>query len=566
MTAIENSTMEQWVRQARSGDRHAFEKLVERHFGMVYAIAYARLGQREAAEELAQEVMLRAHLYLGKIPEMTSFPGWLVRIAHNLATDWQRRNQRVSSMLQLVSLEKSHEVLADQNRENAREQMERREESKALEEAIFKLPVEQREIVLLHFTEGLSQKEIASRLEVHPATVGRHLKKALGALKGSLEPILQETVSAFGPSSRAKVRALSTIGAATGMSVAAKTALAEAAGGTAWLLSVVQSGAGGVAATGGLSGLLKTITASLATGGIIMGKVKVIVILTAAAIGGIYFYHSGSSPNESVTPPASTDHLESKENDPPLTIIPGVGVGELRFGMNRTEMERILGKPERSMGMSFEYLRSGMAVLGSKDAAVGALLFGDMNNPQSPLVNACQYRTDRGIGMKSTFDELIKTYGQPSSVQPMGQSQMASYNELGATFILANDKIIHMTFRYVAVHSKLQDLLIKAGPNIQIRREMAFNAQFTHEQKYLDMFGMPHVNMTQQLLTIEGLEGAVTYVEFPNEGNARQAAHQAGQHVSRRPMRALQYGKCVAVIQAQNLDQFAQLVQHILDR
>ena len=44
------------VHQARKGNPQAFTTLVERHFGMVYAVAYAQMGHRETAEDLAQEV------------------------------------------------------------------------------------------------------------------------------------------------------------------------------------------------------------------------------------------------------------------------------------------------------------------------------------------------------------------------------------------------------------------------------------------------------------------------------------------------------------------------------
>ena len=108
----------------------------------------------------------------------------------------------------------------------------------------------------------------------------------------------------------------------------------------------------------------------------------------------------------------------------------------------------LLGKPERSMGMANEYLSKGMAVLGTKDKAVGAIVFGDMNNPESPLVKACKLKTDKGIGMGSTLGDLAKAYGDPSSVEPMGQGKKVSYQQLGAAFTLQNDKIIHMQFRH----------------------------------------------------------------------------------------------------------------------
>ena len=111
-------------------------------------------------------------------------------------------------------------------------------------------------------------------------------------------------------------------------------------------------------------------------------------------------------------------------------------------------MENILGKPERTIGGANEYLSKGMAVLSSRDSAVGGIMFGDMNNSNSPLVKACKYKTESGIGMGSSLDDLVKAYGEPSSVNPMGKGKMMSYNQLGATFALQNDKVIHMSFRH----------------------------------------------------------------------------------------------------------------------
>lgn len=143
-----------------------------------------------------------------------------------------------------------------------------------------------------------------------------------------------------------------------------------------------------------------------------------------------------------------TNESSNAVSDTNLVIIPGQGVGELRFGMSQIEMEKILGKPERIIGMAYEYISKGMAVLGGKDSAVGAIMFGDINNPSSPLVKACKFKTDKCIGMGSTLDDLHEAYGKPSSEKPMGKGKMVSYKQLGATFTLQNDKVIHMQFRH----------------------------------------------------------------------------------------------------------------------
>src|SRR5437868_12580395 len=82
------------VQAARAGQRSAFDEIVRRHFGVVYAVGLARLGDRSQSEDLAQEVFLRAFLLLDKLTESTLLSHWLTRIARNLAVDWLRHGAR----------------------------------------------------------------------------------------------------------------------------------------------------------------------------------------------------------------------------------------------------------------------------------------------------------------------------------------------------------------------------------------------------------------------------------------------------------------------------------------
>lgn len=146
---------------------------------------------------------------------------------------------------------------------------------------------------------------------------------------------------------------------------------------------------------------------------------------------------------------------ERPSNSPPslpcdeFQIQPGIGVGELRFGMTREEMENVLGKPERSHGKACEYLAKGLATIGSKSTDVAVLMFGDgCSNPDSPLVEACKYKTSKGIGMKSTKVEIFEAYGQPSRIDnPTKDIQIIEYKSIGAQFSLRNGKVVHMIFR-----------------------------------------------------------------------------------------------------------------------
>src|SRR5687768_864173 len=93
------------ITRAGNGDTYAFAILVERYFPAVFATAFAKLRQSESAEELAQEVFLRAYLNLGKLKCPSYFPVWVHRIARNLAMDWLRSGKRQSELLQMVPFE-----------------------------------------------------------------------------------------------------------------------------------------------------------------------------------------------------------------------------------------------------------------------------------------------------------------------------------------------------------------------------------------------------------------------------------------------------------------------------
>jgi hypothetical protein len=79
-------------------------------------------------------------------------------------------------------------------------------------------------------------------------------------------------------------------------------------------------------------------------------------------------------------------------------------------------------------------------------------MFGDSNSAQSPLVKACQYKTDAGIGMGSTLEEIKKAYGEPTAIEQgrmfptSPPHEVVSYDALAASFTLIDGKVIHMAF------------------------------------------------------------------------------------------------------------------------
>lgn len=175
------------IEAVRAGDQSKFEALLERHFRLVYLIALARLRSPEIAEDLAQEVFLQTYLHLGELAEPAQFGSWVARVARSLAIDWLRRGQSGSRLLPLVPLDDATAERVDSKSLGVRDAMAAEQESEALRRAILDLPPEQREVILLHHSEDLSQREIAERLGVHQATVSQRGPCSLSAgLHGGL--------------------------------------------------------------------------------------------------------------------------------------------------------------------------------------------------------------------------------------------------------------------------------------------------------------------------------------------------------------------------------------------
>lgn len=291
---------EQAIRSVRAGDASAFDELVERYFGMIYMIGYARLADRQAAEDLAQEVFLRAFLHLDQLDPPGRFSAWLSQIARNLACDWLKHEQRASRLVPMVEFNRAIGEVVDNHAQGAADRMEARKQQEAVCDAVMRLPTDECEMVLLHYGEGMSKKEIGGRLGIHPGTVGRRLEKALRRMKGALEPTLRDASSTLRAPRAAVARTIAVVGGLSVMSVAAKAAVGKVAGSTASFAS-----AGSASMAGGGVGPFKAIATAIGSGGMVMTGTKIVSAVVAAGVmvGGAYYYFG--SEEDGPTPAAN---------------------------------------------------------------------------------------------------------------------------------------------------------------------------------------------------------------------------------------------------------------------
>ncbi|MFQ5561489.1 MAG: RNA polymerase sigma factor, partial [Nitrospinota bacterium] len=82
------------VRQSISGSEEAFENLLNRHYGMIFRVAYKWCGIKEDAEDIAQEVCIKLGESIRGFKFEAAFSSWLYRVTMNSAKDYYRSRNR----------------------------------------------------------------------------------------------------------------------------------------------------------------------------------------------------------------------------------------------------------------------------------------------------------------------------------------------------------------------------------------------------------------------------------------------------------------------------------------
>lgn len=195
---------------ALAGDVGGFQALVARYHTSVVAVARASVRDEDLAQELAQETFIRAYLGLGELKMPGYFPVWIHRIVRNLAADWRRRGQTRSRFVQMIPLQEcdpSGSRIADSRTLSPRDITSAKHDQVLLNAALDRLPQHLREVVLMHFMEDMPNAEIARRLGIDRASVGRRLERALKLLQAELrttQPALAGLQSPRAPENAAR--------------------------------------------------------------------------------------------------------------------------------------------------------------------------------------------------------------------------------------------------------------------------------------------------------------------------------------------------------------------------
>ena len=169
------------VEKAQAGSRDAFGALVEKYRMKMFNLAYSLTRDQAAADDLAQEVFIKAYLALPNFKFQSAFSTWLYRIAVNASKDFLRKETRVRK----IPLEDSPPGTLMQEDTTAQidEAREKEKQKKMVHFALESLPEKYQVILTLRDIQGFPYGEISQMLDISPGTVDSRLHRARKMLR-----------------------------------------------------------------------------------------------------------------------------------------------------------------------------------------------------------------------------------------------------------------------------------------------------------------------------------------------------------------------------------------------
>lgn len=165
------------VALAASGDRDAFERLYRANAGRVFALCVRMVADRSTAEELTQDVFVRAWGKLGQFRGDSSFSTWLHRLAVNVVLNARKQQGRYRARHEQMDVES--ESLHQPGVASPGTRLD-------LEAAIATLPPGARKVFVLHDVEGYTHEEIAEQTGVTTGATKSQLHRARMLLREAL--------------------------------------------------------------------------------------------------------------------------------------------------------------------------------------------------------------------------------------------------------------------------------------------------------------------------------------------------------------------------------------------
>lgn len=172
---------EEVVVSIQGGDKEKFGILMERYDKKLSRYGTKFLARQENIDDIVQDVFISTFQNIQSFDPSLKFSSWIYRIAHNAFVNGLKKQQKSAIPLPHFDLDilMSHESYEDP----AVLEKEYEEVKKMLDKGLNELEQKYKEVLVLHYLEDFSYKEISDILEIPPGTVGIRVKRGKEALK-----------------------------------------------------------------------------------------------------------------------------------------------------------------------------------------------------------------------------------------------------------------------------------------------------------------------------------------------------------------------------------------------
>lgn len=166
-----------WVSLAQAGDEDAFTKLVEAYQTPVYNLTYRLLGNRDEAEEAAQEAFMRAYTRIDKYDPSYKFSSWLLSIASHYCID-RLRKRRITWLSLDDPLPTEYAVKLTSVETGPEKSLTNKEREEMVQVLLESLQPDYRAAVVLRYWYDMSYEEIAESMDTTTSAIKSRLFRA----------------------------------------------------------------------------------------------------------------------------------------------------------------------------------------------------------------------------------------------------------------------------------------------------------------------------------------------------------------------------------------------------
>ncbi|APH16206.1 RNA polymerase sigma factor, sigma-70 family protein [Clostridium sporogenes] len=161
------------ILEIKNGKIHLFDELIKKYYGKVYYYCYRHLNNKQAAQDLTQEVFMKVIKTIGGYKHYGKFENYLYVVAGNACKDFYKKESRY--------------VLKEIEQGSSEEEISKLENKVMVEQMLSKLSDKQREIIILRFYEDLKIKDIAKIMNSGVSITKYRLKKAMKLISENMK-------------------------------------------------------------------------------------------------------------------------------------------------------------------------------------------------------------------------------------------------------------------------------------------------------------------------------------------------------------------------------------------